>query len=514
MTISPVLYQFLVCCFASVGSFTYGYDLGIIAQVIASESFTEYMNYPNTTVTGLVVSLFTVGAFAGALLAGFLEKLSRRQTILLATVFFLFGGSLQCGAQNFRFLFAGRFFAGVGVGLYTMIIPLYQAELVHPKHRGRVTSLQQFFLGIGALSAAWIGYGCYIGFEDNRQWRVPLGLQMVPALLLGSLILLFPELPRWLLEYNKDEKALKVLGKLYANGNTQDPFVEEEFAKIKAAIEFDKIHGQTSWASLFLIPSNLRRIFLCCAIQGSVQMTGVSAIQYYAPTIFAQIGLSAGKSLLYQAINSIIALIAQALCIATVDYTGRRWTLIGANIGCGCMFIVSCILLALFPPYKGAQSRSSQIGFIASTWIWNFIFSIYVGPLLWVIPSEVFNTATRSKGVSLSTMTCFAMNTMIGQVTPLAMDTIHYRFYIVFIICSFTNSFFFWCFLPETKGIPLESMNQLFENSPWFVPGINSKDYYADNKVNDDSKFKSEKEIEYLEKKNDVSISIYSRVEA
>lgn len=182
MTISPVLYQFLVCCFASVGSFTYGYDLGIIAQVIASESFTEYMTYPNTTVTGLIVSLFTVGAFAGALLAGFLENLSRRQTILLATVFFLFGGSLQCGAQNVKFLFAGRFFAGIGVGLYTMIIPLYQAELVHPKHRGRATSLQQFFLGIGALAAAWIGYGCYMGFEDNRQWRVPLGLQMVPAL--------------------------------------------------------------------------------------------------------------------------------------------------------------------------------------------------------------------------------------------------------------------------------------------------------------------------------------------
>lgn len=106
------------------------------------------------------------------------------------------------------------------------------------------------------------------------------------------------------------------------------------------------------------------------------------------------------------------------------------------------------------------------------------------------------------------------MNTMIGQVTPLAMDTIHYRFYIVFIICSFTNSFFFWCFLPETKGIPLESMNQLFENAPWFVPGINSKDYYGDIKVNDDSKFKSEKEIEYLEKENDVSISISSHVEA
>lgn len=512
MSISPVLYQFLVCCFASVGSFTYGYDLGIIAQVIASESFNEHMNHPNTTVTGLIVSLFTVGAFMGAFLAGFLEKLSRRLTILLATVFFLFGGALQCGAQDFKFLFAGRFFAGVGVGVYTMIIPLYQAELVHPKHRGRVTSLQQFFLGIGALAAAWIGYGCYIRFSDNRQWRIPLGIQMVPALILGSLILLFPELPRWLLEFNKDEQALNVLGKLFAHGNTKDEFVEQEFARIKAAIELDKMHGQTNWGSLFLIPSNLRRIVLCCAIQGSVQMTGVSAIQYYAPTIFAQIGLTPGKTLLYQAINSIIALIGQALCILTIDYTGRRWTLIGANVGCGCMFIVSCILLARFPPYKGAQPLSSQIGFIGSTWIWNFIFSIYVGPLLWVIPSEVFNTATRSKGVSLATMTCFAMNTMIGQVTPMAMETIHYKYYFVFIICSFTNAFFFWCLLPETKGIPLESMNQLFENAPWFVPGTRSKDYYSDMPV-EVGEFYIKPEMEHIEKKN-ATISVNSEKEA
>lgn len=110
-------------------------------------------------------------------------------------------------------------------------------------------------------------------------------------------------------------------------------------------------------------------------------------------------------------------------------------------------------------------------------------------------------------------MTCFAMNTMIGQVTPLAMDTIHYRFYIVFIICSFVNAFFFWCFLPEIKGIPLESMNQLFENSPWFVPGINTKEYYSEIKVNP-ADCKLEMEIEHLEKENDVSISISFSVEA
>lgn len=112
------------------------------------------------------------------------------------------------------------------------------------------------------------------------------------------------------------------------------------------------MYGQANWASLFLIPFNLRRIVLCCAIQGSVQMTGVSAIQYYAPTIFAQIGLSAGNTLLYQAINSIIVLIAQDLCVLIVAYIGRRWTLIRANTGCECMFTFSCILLTPSPNTK------------------------------------------------------------------------------------------------------------------------------------------------------------------
>lgn len=122
---------------------------------------------------------------------------------------------------------------------------------------------------------------------------------------------------------------------------------------------------------------------------------------------------------------------------------------------------VYCFLysLARFPLYKRPQPRSSQIEFIASACIWIFILSVYVGTLLWVIPSEVFNTETRSKEVSSLKMTCLAMNTMVWQDTPLA-DTIHYRFYIVFIICSFVNAFFFWYFLPETKSIPLEPMNQ------------------------------------------------------
>ncbi|KAK9470238.1 general substrate transporter [Dipodascopsis tothii] len=480
--LNPKVYQFLVSCFASVGSFTYGYDLGIIAQVIASESFVDYFNKPDSDKTGLVVSLFTVGAFVGAFIAGYMSDFAgRRATIAYATVIFIFGGAMQCGAQNISYLFAGRFIGGMGVGLLTMIIPLYQAELAHPSIRGRVTALQQFFLGIGALVASWIGYGCYISFADNRQWRIPLGIQMAPAVILGSLIFFFPESPRWLLDKDRHDQALKTIARLYANGDVNDPLVKVEFDDIQAAILDDRQNGSHSWSDLIRDRSNFRRLFLTVALQGSVQMTGVSAIQYYSTTIFSQMGFSTSRTLLFQAINSIIALIAQGCCIGLIDITGRRWPLILGNICNGMTFIVSCILLAVYPPYSGVvQPRSAQIGFIAATWIYNFSFSATCGPLSWIIPAEVFNTATRSKGVALATMTCFAMNTMIGQVTDRAMNTVHYKYYFLFIICNFTNALFFWAILPETVRTPLESMNNLFENAPWFVPTMNRHDYLQD----------------------------------
>jgi MFS family permease len=147
--------QFLVGLFASLGSLLYGYDLGVIAQVIASQSFnSEFKPLPNET--GAVVSVFTGGAFFGAAIAGFLgDKLGRRWTILIGAVVFCLGGALQTGAMSLAYLYSGR-------GILCMIIPLYQAELAHPSIRGRVTALQQFMLGIGALIASWVSYGTYV----------------------------------------------------------------------------------------------------------------------------------------------------------------------------------------------------------------------------------------------------------------------------------------------------------------------------------------------------------------
>lgn len=333
-------------------------------------------------------------------------------------------------------------------------------------------------LGIGALIASWTGWGTYRNYTDNRQWRIPLGIQIIPAVLLGALIFIFPESPRWLMDKGKQEEALKTLARLHSNGNEDDPWVRAEMEQIQESIADEHANEAKSYAELFTNISCFRRLLIACGLQASIQMTGVSAIQYYSVEIYGQAGINAEDALKYQAINSIIALIAQALCIAFIDQFGRRWTLIWGNLFNMVTFIIATIMLAVYPP--GSGSAAQGWGFIIVTWAYNFSFSATCGPLSWVIPAEIFDTRTRAKGVSLATMTSFAFNTMIGQVTGIAMGTIGWKYYLVFVICNFTNALCVWAFVPETKQMPLEEMNYLFTNAPWFIPGVDRSKYTAD----------------------------------
>jgi len=478
MALPPKWYQFLVAVFASLGSLLYGYDLGVIAEAIASPNFINLFD-PTNAETGAVVSVFTGGGFFGAFFAGPAgDKLGRKKTILMGATIFCLGGGLQTGAQTLSYLYAGRALAGVGVGFLVMIVPLYQAELCHPSIRGRVTTLQQFMLGIGALIASWTSYGAFTGFPDSssKQWRVSLGIQIIPAGLLALLILLFPESPRWLIDHGRPDEGLRTLAKLHAHGDEKDPWVMAEFSQIQDSITYEHEHEAKSYVELFTNRSSFRRLFLATALQASVQMTGVSAIQYYSVTIFKEIGISGSDSLKYQAYNSIIALFAQFLCMLFIDRLGRRWPLIIGNLGNMVTFIIATVLLAKYPAGTN-NNQAASWGFIAMTWLYNFSFSATCGPLSWIIPAEIFDTRTRSKGVSIATMVSFAFNTMIGQTTGTAMPKIKYRWYYLFCVCNFTNALFFWAFMPETSKRPLEEMNYLFTNAPLFVPTMDKKIY-------------------------------------
>lgn len=226
--------------------------------------------------------------------------------------------------------------------------------------------------------------------------------------------------PRWLIDHGRSDEGLRTLAKLHAHGNVNDPWVVAEFAQIKEQIEFEHEHEAKSYIELFTNRASFRRVLLTSAIQASIQMTGVSAIQYYSVQIYAQAGIDGDSALKYQAINSIIAIIGQFLCILWIDKWGRRWVLIGGNLLNMLCFLIACIMLAVYPVGGKNSTSATSWGFIIVTWVYNFSFSAACGPLSWIIPAEVFDTRTRSKGVSIATMVSFAFNTMIGQVTPVS----------------------------------------------------------------------------------------------
>lgn len=366
-----------------------------------------------------------------------------------------------------------------------MIVPVYQAEISHRRIRGRVTSLQQLFDAVGQIFATWISYGCYTawnGSANSKEWRVPLGIQIIPALFLAAFVYMIPESPRWLCDHDQWEKGLYVLAKLHAHGDIHDPYVIAEYRLIEAQLRKEHQESRKTYLDLFKDWPNLRRIILVMAAQASTQMTGVSSIRYFSPQIFAQIGIKTSLTLLLTGVQAIIAFFGTSLCILIIENTGRRPLQIYGNLLMACTFAVNCALIKIFPP--SSTSTAAHWTFVVMTWFFSFVFFVTSGPLSWALPVEFFNTALRSQGVAVGAMTSFAFNTMIGQVTPIAVSKIGWRYYLVFVITNVTNAIFFWAFLPETRGINLEDADELFETHPLFVPGSH---WEPTSRVDDDA---------------------------
>ncbi|KAJ5806834.1 general substrate transporter [Penicillium riverlandense] len=466
------VYQFLIGCFAAFGSFLFGYDLGVIAEVVAASSFkTLFLQSNADAKSGTVVSLYTGGCFFGALGAGFTDRLGRRGTILMACIIFTIGGIIQSAGVRIEMLYVGRLLAGFGTGFLVMIIPIYQAEISHRRIRGRITTLQQLFSALGQVTAGWVAYGCYAAYNstnDSREWRIPLAIQIIPALFLGSLVYQCPESPRWLCDHGKADQGLKTLARLHSHGDADDAYVIAEFNLIQTQLEAEHAEKTPNYLDLFRSWPQFRRIIIIMAIQAGCQGTGISAIQYFSPQIFAQLGIPVKTTLLMQAVNALVGLAGTSLCIVIIELVGRRPLEIGGSLIMTVTFAVNAALIKIFP--ASVSNTGAHWGFIVMTWVFNFVFFVTSGPLSWAIPPELFGNAMRDTGVSWGTMTSFAFNTLVGQVTPIAISAVGWKYYIVFVVCNFTTAIFFWAFLPETKGLNLEDLEELFKKSPVFIP--------------------------------------------
>ncbi|MCO5590307.1 hypothetical protein L7F22_044276 [Adiantum nelumboides] len=480
MTLHPKLYTFLCGCFAAFGSFTYGYDLGVIAGVLESPDFLRVTNLENkddatANYLGFIASSMVLGAFVACLPTSIIaDKLSRRTAIVISAGIFIFGAILQAAAQNREMMMAGRFITGLGIGGLTMLAPLYQSEIAHPSMRGSLTTLQQLFLGIGAFIASLSNYGLLKHHLGTAfQWRFALALQIAPAIPLVTCMFFLPESPRWLMLKGRKEEAQQTLARLHARNEIQNPFVLSQMTELEAAVQRDqeaeRKHG--GWTSLFTNRQTFRKVLLGIILQFSVQMTGVSAIQYFSPTIFSVFGFSVERSLLFNSIANVFALVGEFCAVLFVDRVGRRIPLIGCNLGSGITFIIGTALMAIYPATDAKNNKGAAYAFVVMTWLFQWFFSFGIGPLSWTYPVEIFSTGMRARGTAVTTMASYLSNFMIGQVSPIALKNVGWRYYLVFAICGFTNALTIFLFFPETKGRTLEEMDLYMEEMPWIVVG-------------------------------------------
>ncbi|KAG8931644.1 hypothetical protein FRC03_000561 [Tulasnella sp. 419] len=450
-----LLYTIGCALFATIGSFIFGYDLGVIASVLTFPSFKNHFNNPGADIEGAIVSVLPGGAFFGAVASGYLaDPLGRKRTIQVGALIGVLGCALQTGGLNNGMLIAGRVIAGISVGLLSMIGPLYQAEIAPPKHRGFIVGLAQQMIGIGFISANWVGYGSQF-LDGNVQWRLPLGIQIVPAglLFLGAFFL--PYSPRWLITKGRYDEALAVVRKLHGN-DANEEWIQSEFQQMKEQILYEQEQESSDVRELWSTKPMLN----------------------YGPRIYESLGVAGNKLLLVNSIYGVIGPITNFFFITLLlDRIGRVKPLIFGSVGICVVLSIECALNAQFPADDpNGVNLAAQRGAVAMFFLSSIIFSLSYGPVSWVYVSEVFPMRVRSQGNALATACNWIFNVIWAQVAPKALKSSGWKFYLLYVVLNIVSATLVILFFPETKGKTLEEMDEVFGDQKIAHEGVGGSD--------------------------------------
>ncbi|OQE19850.1 hypothetical protein PENSTE_c014G01898 [Penicillium steckii] len=457
-------FTIFVAVLAATGSFLFGYDSGVMTDVIESPNFLSYFKTTQTSaIVGAINSTFSGGAVIGSLQGGLtMDRFGRKITIQVGAFICLIGAILQASAQNLSMILVGRILAGWAVGLMSMSVPVYQAELAHPRSRGMIVGLAQQMIGIGFIVSTWIGYGSLHAPKTSQfQWRFPLAFQVVPALVLIIGMIFLPESPRYLIEKEHYAEGMKVLRKLHFDG-TNEEWIETEFSEIRRTIEAEKGIAAQGWVPMFTVPQWRIRMLHGLAVQLFTQMTGINVIGYYQTIMYKALGFTGNRNTLVAGLYNCVGPIANLIfVIFLLDRVGRRRPMLFGTIGISLALICEA---ALNSQNESGQRIGYSIGGVFFIFAVSVIFSMSFGPCSWVYMAEVMPMQIRGKGNAFAVaIGNWAVSTLWNQVSPIALGQIQWRFYFIFVAWNLCISFpVIYFFFPETKQKTLEEIDELF----------------------------------------------------
>ncbi|KAL6910915.1 general substrate transporter [Trichoderma evansii] len=480
-----------IAFFASLGGFEYGYQQGVLGQSLVMTRFKE--NFPavvnSSSATGWLTSVLQLGGIVGSLSAGVLgEIISRKYTMFIACLWVILGSYLYVGAHEgmSSLLYAGRFFTGLGVGLFSGVGPLYNAELSAPEMRGLLVSFYQFATILGIMLSFWVGYcSNFIGGTGESQtdlaWRLPSIIQGIPAALLAVGIWFMPFSPRWLVKVGRDEEAKKTMAWMRKLPEDHE-LVQIEFLEVKAESVFERrvfardfpklaakeksafIEQFAQYAACFNSKDNIKRVLTGFFIMFFQQWSGIDAIIYYATNIFITLGLTGGTTaLLATGVTGVVFIVSTVPAMLIIDKVGRKPMLIVGSIVMAVSMIIVGIIVAKF---RHDWPDHAAAGWVAVALIWIYIagFGATWGPVSWTLVSEIFPLSIRAKGASIGAMSNWLNNFAIAFFVPPMLSAWAWGTYIFFSVFLITGIFAVWFFLPETKNATLEDMDRVFKS--------------------------------------------------
>ncbi|KAJ5732285.1 hypothetical protein N7493_003766 [Penicillium malachiteum] len=479
----------IIGLFVAFGGVLFGYDTGTISGILAMKHWREMFstgyinpedNYPDVTSSqsSMIVSLLSAGTFFGALgAAPIADHFGRRIAMILESFVFCFGVILQTASTSIPLFVAGRFFAGLGVGLLSATIPLYQSETAPKWIRGTIVGAYQLAITLGLLLAAIVNNSTK-DRDDTGCYRIPVAIQFAWAIILVTGMIILPETPRFLIKQNKPSEAVKSLARL-RRLDVDDSVVVQELAEIQANHEFELQLGKASY--LEIVRGSLgKRLATGCGIQALQQLAGVNFIFYYGTTFFQNSGIQ--NSFIITLITNIINVLSTFPGLYMVEKWGRRPLLMFGAVGmCVSQFIVAIVGTA-------ASSTVANKVLIAFVCIYIFFFASSWGPVAWVVTGELFPLKARAKCLSITTATNWLLNWAIAYATPYMVNSgpgnanLQSKVFFIWGGFCFICAIFVYTCIYETKGLSLEQVDELYSKVPYawqskgFVPSVHYTD--------------------------------------
>ena len=435
---------------AAVGGLLFGYDTAVVAGAIG---FIQQKYGLSPAMMGWVASCALVGCVIGAMFAGSLsDRIGRKKVLMISAIAFAIsslGIMLPLGLNYFIFF---RLIGGIGIGIASMLSPLYISEIAPANIRGRLISIYQMGIVLGILLIyfvnAWIAGMHNDAWNIESGWRWMFGSGIIPSILFIILLINVPESPRWLAQQNRFNEAEDVLSRV--NGAEK---AKEELAVIRSSMKED-----TEASFGILLQPGLRYVLVIGIILAILsQVTGINAIMYYAPEIFKSSGDGSSSALMQTVLVGVINVLFTVVAIRYVDKWGRKTLLL---IGAAGMTICLAIVGAAFhfEMNQGPLILVAILAYIA-------FFAISLGPLTFVVVAEIFPTHVRGRAMSIAIFFLWAAVYAVSQTFPMLQSSVGPAItFWIYMSMSVVAFFFVWRLVPETKGKTLEEIEQFWKN--------------------------------------------------